>query len=154
MAGGRLDFEPAMAAELNGVCNFAGTKLGWVSVALGGKENLGSPLNCILNISRRRIELTPASEKLTGNAVRALLAPMPLASLMDEADAKDCLKHVEKKVVTRAAKRKAEAAAAAAAEEARLMQLGAMRAAKRAAIAARLPSTNIVVDNALRVYRY
>ena len=61
---------------------------------------------------------------------------MPLASLMDEADAKDCLKHVEEKVLTRAAKRRAEAEAAAAANEARLVEMGAKRAAKRAAIAA------------------
>ena len=57
-----MESEPAVAAQLDGVCNFAGTKLDWVPVALGGKENIGSPLHCILNIAQRRIELTPASE--------------------------------------------------------------------------------------------
>ena len=151
-----MESEPAVAAQLDGVCNFASTKLDWVPVALplGGKENIGSPLQCMMNIAHRRIELTPASEKITGNAVKALLAPMPLASLMDEADAKDCLKHVEEKVLTRAAKRRAESEAAAAANEARLVEMGAKRAAKRAAIAARLPSRHLVVDNTLRVKRF
>ena len=57
-----MESEPAVAAQLDSVCSFAGTKLDWVPVALGGKENIGSPLHCILNIAQRRIELTPASE--------------------------------------------------------------------------------------------
>ena len=112
------------------------------------------PLDSFMKVVNHARELTPESTKLTHNAMIGMLAPMPMPSLMDVDDAKECLNYVAKKVVTRAAKRKAEAEAAADAKNARLYEMGAKRAAKRAAIAARLPSTSIVVDNALRVHRY
>ena len=61
--------------------------------------------------------------------MRSLLAPIPMSFMMEEADAKECLEVVVKKVVTRAAKRKAEAGAATAAEEARKRANGQARAA-------------------------
>ena len=73
---------------------------------------------------------------------------------MDEADAKYVLKLVAEKVVTRAAKRKAEAEALAIIEEARKEAIGAARAAKRAAIHARMPPTRMYVGYDLRVHRY
>ena len=133
--------------------SFVGTKLEWTRAALLRQENLGSPLHRVLTIAKHVKELTPASEKITSNALRAILAPIPLGCLMDVADAKDCILHVEDKVVARAAKRKAAAEAAAAAKEARLMEMGRKRAAKRAAIASRPPSATIRVDNSLRVHR-
>ena len=113
-----------VAEELNGLCALTGTKIGWVAPAMRFQKNLGSPLHRVLTIAKHAKELTPGSEKVTGNAVRALLAPMPLPSLMDEADAKNCLEYVADKVVTRAAKREAAAAAAAMVEEARKRERG------------------------------
>ena len=122
---------PTLATRKTGQpIEFSGRKsLQWARTALDKQENLGSPLHAVLSIAKHSRELTPHSEKITGNALRALLAPMPLPMLMDETDAKDCLEHVKDKVVTRAAKRKAAAVAAAAAIEARLMAHGAKRAA-------------------------
>ena len=142
-----------MAAELCGLSALNQTTVGWAARAMRFKENPGTPLHPLLTIAKHADELTPGSQQIANNAVRALLAPMPLASFMDEADAKFSLEQVEAKVVTRAARRAAEAAAVSAAEEARKMALGAARAAKRAAIATRPPSTSIIVDNALRVHR-
>ena len=75
-----------------------------------------------------------------------------MGNLMDKDDAKDSLKYVVKKVVTRFKKRQMLAAAAAAAEEARLKRLGEARAAKRAAIAARPAKSVRVVSNTTRVW--
>ena len=108
----------------------------------------------MLNIAKHAKELTPASEKITGNAMLALLAPMPLNCLMDATDARDCILFVEDKVVTRAAKRQAADKAAAAAEEARLMEMGRKRAATRAAIAARPAKSVRVVEPTGRVWYY
>ena len=71
---------------------------------------------------------------------------------MDVDEAKDCLNYVAEKMVTRAAKRKAAAEAAAAAREARLYEMGAKRAATRAAIAARPLPTTRTVDTLGRVH--
>ena len=87
-------------------------------------------------------------------ALLSIVKPGYSPNLMEESDAKDCLKYVAGKVVTRAEKRKAEAAAAAAAEEARLMEMGAKRAATRAAIASRPVPTVYWVDTALRTHVY
>lgn len=143
-----------VAEEVCGLCALEHTTIGWVAPAMRFQKNLDTPLHRLLTIAKHTKELTPGSEKITGNAVRALLAPIPLPSFMNEEDAKFCLEQVATKMVTRADKRKAEAEAAAAAEEARKVAIGAARAAKRAAIATRLPSTVIVVDTALRVHRY
>ena len=140
-----------VAEELCGLCAFTGTKIGWVARAMRFEKNPGTPLHRILTIAKHAKELTPHSEKITGNAVRAILAPMPLASLMDYADAKDCLDYVTDKVVTRAAKREAEAVAAAAAKEARLMEIGRKRAATRAKVAARPPKSVRLVEPTGRV---
>ena len=152
MAPARLSTMTAEAAELNGVSSFTGKQLGWVRTALRHQETLVSPLHRVLTIAQHANELTPGSEKLTGNALRAILAPMPLPSFMDAADAKDCLEYVKVKVVTRAAQRKAEAEAAAAAKEARLMKIGTKRAATRAAIAARPVKLTRCVSNTGRVW--
>ena len=55
------------------------------------QKNLDTPLHRLLTIAKHTKELTPGSEKITSNAVRALLAPIPLPSLMNEEDAKFCL---------------------------------------------------------------
>ena len=94
-------------------------------------------MKTVLKISQHSNELMPTSEKVTINALRSLLSPMNLPYLMEHTDAKDLLNVVEKKVGTRAAKRKAAAEAAAACKNARLMERGAKRAATRANIAAR-----------------
>ena len=142
----------AAAAQLMNLSFLTGKQLGWVHTALRHQENLVSPLHRVLTIAQHANELTPGSQKLTGNALRAILAPMPLPSFMDAADAKDCLEYVKVKVVTRAAKRKAEAEAAAAAKEARLMKIGTKRAATRAAIAARPVKLTRCVSNTGRVW--
>ena len=111
-----------------------------------GCDSLHTMLN-MKNIAQHTKLLTPESEKLTGTALRALLAPVPLPSLMKVEIAKASLEQVEGKMATRAAKRKAEAKAAAAAEEASLREMGAKRAAKRAAIAARPAKTVRLVEN-------
>ena len=116
------------------------------------QDILVSPLHSLLKIAQRSKLLSPDSTKLTGHALRSLLAPLPLPSLMSESDAKDCLKYVEAKVYTRAAKRKLEAEAAAAAEEARKMACGAARRAKREAVAARPAKSVRVVSNTTRVW--
>ena len=105
-------------------------------------------------IRENRVELTPASNKMYGHALLSIVKPGCSPNFMDESEAKFTLKYVAGKVETRAAKRKAEAAAAAAAEEARNMEMGALRAAKRAAIAARPGPTAYWVDNVLCPHAY
>ena len=138
----------------NGVCSFVGYKDGWTRAAPPLQENLGSPLNSMKIVRENRNELTPATEQLYGHALLSLVKPGSSSRFMDESDAKDSLKYVAAKMVTRAEKRKAAAAAAALDEEARLMEMGAKRAAKRAAIAARPVPTERVVTNELRVRRF
>ena len=123
-------------------------------VALGNKENLGTPLNSMKIVHEHRDELTPGTEQIYGQALLSLVKPGCSSRLMEESDAKDSLKYVAGKVETRAAKRKAEAAAAEAAREARNMEMGALRAAKRAAIAARPGPTAYWVDNVLCPHAY
>ena len=131
----------------DGLANFAGTKLEWTRKALHKKESVFSPLHTFMKIAENTCELTPGSERLTAHAMRALLAPMQMPSLMEVEDAKDTLQLVGKKVVARAAKRKAEALEASALRNAKLVELGQRRAAKRAAIAARPVKTHRSVDN-------
>ena len=145
---------PAPAQELNGVCSFVGYKPDWTPAAPLVPENLGSPLNSMKTIRDNRNELTPATEQIYGHALLSLVKPGSSSRFMDESDAKFSLKHVAAKVVTRAEKRKAAAAAAAMAEEARLMEMGAKRAAKRVAIATRPVPSHRVVTNELRVRRF
>ena len=83
--------------------------------------------------------------------MRAMLAPIPMPSLMNKDDAKDTLRLVAKKLATRRAKRSALEAEAKAIEDARSMELGKKRAAKRAAIGSRPPKTQRVVDSTGRV---
>ena len=137
-------------SELEEVSNFVGTTLEWTRTALDDADIPICAEHAYLKIAQHAKELTPASEKITGNAMVALLSPLPLADFMDESDAINSLKYVVDKVVTRAAKRKADAVAAAAAEEARLMEMGTQRAAKRAAIASRPGPKMYWVDYALR----
>ena len=62
--------------------------------------------------------LTPASARLTGNAMLALSAPVRMKSLMDTEDALDALDFVAKKTATGAEKRNKEDEEQAALEEA------------------------------------
>ena len=127
--------------------------LRWAPLALRNSVGKEAATNTFTKIVKYANELTPRSGKLTGNAMKAILIPMPMPSLMDEEDANDVLDFVVKKVVARAKKRKAAADAAAAAEEARRVEKGAARAAKRARIAARPAPTKRWVDNAGRVHK-
>ena len=145
---------PAAAVELSGDGPDARSA---ASSGISGpafKENLASPLNSMKIIRLYRAELTPASNKMYGHALLSIVKPGCSSNFMDESDAKTTLKYVAGKVETRAAKRKAEAAAAEAAREARDMEMGAKRAAKRAAIATRPVPTVYYVDNSLRPHTY
>ena len=77
-------------------------------VAPAHQENLGTPLNSMKIIHEHRHELTPGTEQIYGQALLSLVKPGCSSRLMEESDAKDCLKYVAGTVVTRAAKRKAE----------------------------------------------
>ena len=54
----------AEAAQLNNLSNFAGTKLGWVPIAVRDQEFLVSPLHSLLKIAQRSKLLSPDSTKL------------------------------------------------------------------------------------------
>ena len=133
---------------------FLQTQIGWVAAALGSQKSLCTPCKAFEVLAENHEEVTPLSERLVNVSMQSLLAPMPMDTLMDETDAKDILKHVVDKVVTRAAKRKAEAEAAAEAEEARLMAYGQAWAAKKRAIAARPVKSVRVVEPTGRVWYY
>ena len=64
------------------------------------------PLRAMINGVVKSKHLTPMSARLTGNAVLALSAPVPMADLMDTEDALDTLDFVAAKA--RAEKRKNE----------------------------------------------
>ena len=83
----------------------------------------------------------PHSETITSNAMKLLLVPISMSMLMDEDDAKLCLKVVEKTVSTRATKRALAKKWTQTLEEAHAEERGKKRAAKRAAIGARAPKT-------------
>ena len=91
-----------VAEELCGLCALDQTTVGWAARAMRFKENPGTPLHPLLTIAKHADELTPGSQQIANNAVRALLAPMPLPSFMDEEDAKFCLEQVVAKVPHRA----------------------------------------------------
>ena len=68
-------------------------------------ENLGTPLNSMKIIRKHRVELTPGTEQIYGQALLALVKPGSSPNFMEVPDAKASLKYVADKVVTRAAKR-------------------------------------------------
>ena len=121
-------------------------KLSWVSTALAHQPMPISPMNSLEKISLHATELTPHSETITSNAMKSLLAPIPMSVLMDEDEAKLCLKFVEKTVSTRATKRALAKKWTQTLEEAHAEERGKNRAAKRAAIGARAPKTGRYVD--------
>ena len=152
MPSTRRPFEVlCVAKDSPGCWPFTGTKLEWIPAAMGHLENLGSPMNIINIMSENALDVTKSSERLVNESFKALLAPMPMPSLMDEDDAKDCLAFVKEKVLTRAAKRKADQAAAAERLERLQLAAGEARAAKRAAIAARPVPKHRMVDHSGRV---
>ena len=107
-----------------------------------------------MKLQENAFDLTPGSERLAAFSFKSLLAPMPMSMLADEADAKDCLKLVLEKVVTRATKRKMEADALRAREEEEKKLAGAKRKAFRKKVATRPVKTKREVDNCLRVSTY
>ena len=119
----------------------------WVQGALRKPESRASPLNSFYKLTNYADFFSPESERMANESFKALLAPIPLPMLMDDADAKDCLKYVEDKVVTRAAKRAAEHDAAIAAREEANRLLGEARVAFRLSVASRPVKTRRVVDN-------
>ena len=127
-----------------------GEKLSWVSGAIAYHDKSFTPLHTYLKLCQHAAEITPTSERLANESLKALLMPFPFKGKMDSDDAKGCLEHVVDKVTTRAAKRKTEAAAAAAAAMTppgpAKVRIGEARAAKRAAIASRPVKTVRTVD--------
>ena len=122
----------------NGRCFRCPVVSDWVGSDLGGRM-VQMPLHAMIKEIAKSMHLTPNSARLTGNAARALSAPVPMADLMDKEDALVALKQVAEKMVTRAEKRKKEEEEQAAAEQAANMARGQARAAKRVAIGSRLP---------------
>ena len=129
-------------------------RLGWVRTALAARTPPVGSYAAFEQLSEHASELTPRLEDLTERAYRSLLAPMPMACLLDQEDAKELLHLVIDKVSTRAEKRKHNAARsrsaeleAPAEEEARKVASGAARAAKRQAIASRPVKTGFALDN-------
>ena len=135
----------------NGCCFQDKAMAYWVGSALIGK-NIQTSLHTMINEVVTCKHWTPKSARLTGNAVLALSAPVPMADLMDKEDALDKLDFFAKQMVTRAEKRKKEEEEQAAAEQAANMARGKARAAKRVAIGSRLLRVQRAVDNTGRVY--
>ena len=129
-------------------------QLSWIHRAIALGSPSGSPYAAFKKLSEHASELTPNLQDLTERAYRSMLAPMPMACLLDKEDAKDLVDMVIEKVATRAEKRKHEAALrrceeqeAAAEEEARKEARGAGRAALRQAIASRPVKNGFAIDN-------
>ena len=101
----------------NGLCFRCPVKSAWVGSDLGGRM-IQMPLHAMINEIAKSVHLTPASARLTGNAVLALSAPVRMESLMDTEDTLDTLDFVAKKMATRAEKRNKEDEEQAALEEA------------------------------------
>ena len=85
-------------------------RLGWVRTALAARTPPVGSYAAFEQLSEHASELTPRLEDLTERAYRSLLAPMPMACLLDQEDAKELLHLVIDKVSTRAEKRKHDAA--------------------------------------------
>ena len=103
-------------------------------------------------MTRHRDELTPEGAQLANAAYTALLAPFPMASLMDADDAKACLTLVLEKVVARAEVKRVEADAAEALKEERKRVRGETRAVHRRNVVQRPVKTQRTVDNCMRVH--
>ena len=99
-------------------------------------------------------EVTASEKKVAGNALTALLMPIPLPMLMDRSDADYSLKLCVEKVTTRAGKRKAEQEARDEREEERNRAVGAACAAKRARVVCRPVKANSHVDNTCFRHRW
>ena len=125
-------------------------KLDWIRTAVPHPETFASPLNSVAKLAEHAEMLSPCTEELANEALWSLLMPIPLKCLMDQADAKRCLRVAVSTVVTRAKKRAMEEAEAVkqreAAEERKKAKIGAARAAQRAAIFNRPLAKNRVVD--------
>ena len=63
-------------------------QLGWIRTALARRSPSGSPYGAFEKLSEHASELTPGLQDLTERAYRSLLAPMPMACLLDQEDAK------------------------------------------------------------------
>ena len=129
------------------------TQLGWVTLACRNKTMRATPIKSIHKVSQHVSDLTPEGERIANEALKALLCPIPLPMLMDEADAVDALKVVEDRVVTRDEKREAKVAERHARQEARNKEAGEARAAFRANVFAREVHTHISYDNVMRWHR-
>ena len=129
-----------------------GSSVSWVLEHERIKRNCFSPLDSHQKLTRYRDELTPESAQLANAAYMALLAPFPMASLMDADDAKTCLTLVSEKVVTRAEVKRMKADAAEALKEEKKRVRGEARAAHRCNVAQRPVKTQRTVDNCMRVH--
>ena len=122
-------------------------KLQWIPEALLLGKPLGSPLFSVAKLVKHATELTPKTEFMVNESLKALLLPSPALSFMDRAVAKDSLKKAAEKMTTRAAKRSYDKAAAAEAQEAKNQALGQAKRAKREEIGKRVPMSERVVYN-------
>ena len=142
-----ISFQPAMAAFLSppqrrGVCLRCELRCPAVDDLAGAallRRKIDSSFYDMITEVAHLPLLTPTSARLAGNAARALSALVPMADLMDTEEAVDTLDFVAKEMATRAEKRKKEDEEQAALEQAASLVRGQARAAKRAAIGARLP---------------
>ena len=86
------------------------SRLSWVRTALASRSPSGSPGVAFKEVCRSASELTPGLETLTAASFQSLLAPWQMPSMLDRGDAKEVLKDVVEKIMTRAEKRKHKAA--------------------------------------------
>ena len=84
--------------------------LSWVRTALASRSPSGSPGVAFKEVSEHASELTPGLETLAAASLQSLLAPWQMPSMLDRGDAKEVLKDVVEKIMTRAEKRKHKAA--------------------------------------------
>ena len=84
--------------------------LSWVRTALASRSPSGSPGVAFKEVLEHASELTPGLERLAAASFQSLLAPWQMPSMLDRGDAKEVLKDVVEKILTRAEKRKHKAA--------------------------------------------
>ena len=102
--------------------NSVRARLSWVRTALASRSPSGSPGVAFKEVSEHASELTPGLERLAAASFQSLLAPWQMPSMLDRGDAKEVLKDVVEKIMTRAEKRKHKAAIKRSAEGSAAME--------------------------------
>jgi len=129
-----------------------GSSVSWVLEHERIKRNCFSPLDSHQKLTRYGDSHRIVSTSGANAAYMALLAPFPMASLMDADDAKTCLTLVSEKVVTRAEVKRMKADAAEALKEEKKRVRGEARAVHWRNVAQRPVKTQRTVDNCMRVH--